>query len=469
MIAAEPQVSPVPATRFDTGRSRRARLTPSRAAVACLLLYLGIVTTEGALRWILSTVRLEPLLYVRELCPIVGIFLAAMMPGLGRRNFYFMVVCLQLMIAAAIGFIHWTSIPQVVFGIKVFLPLLFGVAVYPAILRNWDFFRRGCTVLLAIAVFGVCVNSVVRYPWIGTEFTVGNVTVEGSRDWTELDGRERHPGFARLSADAAIHIVYLSIIAVSGMRGIIRRVALFALSGWAVYLTTSKAPLAGFIGVLVNFFLLEGLPALRNPAPGSVAKMVKAFASFALRLQILALVLATVILPLNTSGMLGFLERDLRSDSQFHLLSMQDRAVTVWPMAMEHIQKVGGRWLGAGAGGVGAPLEIFGKAELPITCDNAFLYAYGVMGIFLVPYLILFIGFIFTRRLLSPKWSATVGLLALVVCNQSPSTNLFEGIYDCFFVGIIIAHTTYGWRMSTSPRGAMVAQTTGPLPTPANA
>lgn len=425
-------------------------LTPSKIAVALLLAYLGIIAVEGFLRWLLGLVGLEPLMYLRDLLPLGGIALVLRMPGAARRNRVLAIIFAQLLFAGIVGLYFSRNLYQVLFGLKVFMPLLFGVFVYPAVVKHWEFFLRGCLLILAVAVAGVVLNEFIAFPWIGTDFTAFNVTVETSREWTEVGGRERLPGFSRASYDVATHIVFTCIFALHYVRRFVWKVLVGAAAVYAVAGTTSKVALACLIQLLVNYLVLEGLPFLRTPRRGSVWWRLRVFAVWLLRFQVAAFAILMVLLPLNTSGTLDLVERDLYENTRFHLLSMQDRAARFWPAAMEYITTTGSPYLGLGLGGVGTPLDVFGKLEIPITTDNGFLYGYGILGLAVGLYLAWFLYGTVTRRLISPAGPSVVALLALSICVQGVTKNTLESVYDCVFLGLVIAHVTFGWRAQDS-------------------
>ena len=418
--------------------------THSKMAVVLLLAYLGIIATEGFSRWILTSIGAESLIYLRDLLPPAGAFFALRGHRNPRRWLLFVVIGVQLFLASAVGYYFSGNVAQVFFGLRMFIPLLFGIAMYSAIVKNWQFFTRGCLVLLGIAVIAVVINQYVHFPWIGADFSLFNITVELSREWMEFGGRERLPGFSRASYDAATQIVVFYIITLYYVRGTILRTALTAASLYAVYLTTSKAPLLAAILLAVNFLLIEMLPQI--PLVRARQKILRRMGILLLRLQIAMITAIGVLMPLRTSGTLSFLERDLREQSEFHLLSMQDRAATFWPLTMEHIVNVGNPWLGVGMGGIGSPLDLFGHVDSSVPGDNSFLYFYALFGVIAGLYFFLFACVAFSRRLMTSAGTTVFGLLALSACVQGVTKTTIEGSYDCLFLGLVIAHVTFGWR-----------------------
>jgi hypothetical protein len=444
--------------------ARQKRLPLSKLAVAILILYFGIIELEGFVRWALGFVHLQSLLYVRDLLPLLAAPMAMRADPSGRRNLVLMIMGLQVILASIVGLIFCGNVIQVIFGMRVFIPVLLGVAIYPAIVKNWDFFARWCLILLGIGVTGVVINQFVQFPWIGSDFTAFNVTVELSREWTEVSGRDRLPGFSRASYDAATQIVFLSLVSLYWVPGFFKRVLIAALATYAIYLTTSKVAFACMLQLLVNFFVLEGIPALQRARIGTRLYRFKSLLVTVLRLQIAFFTIAMVILPLNSTGTLNYLERDLHEGSEFHLLSMQDRATNVWPRTLEHIHRHGNWWLGAGIGGIGAPLDVIGQVEIPITADNAFLYLYGVFGLISGIYFILLLWVTFTRRMIVTSGTSLFAMLALSACIQGVSKGTFEGLYDCVFTGFLIAHLVFGWRGLPSRTPPPTPATGSPLP-----
>ena len=176
-----------------------ARSSDRFDALVCYgtLIYLLTGTMEGAFRYVLIMVHLETALYLRDLFAlmVVGWRLHAEInaPRSGRPLLGLITI---LGIWTVVGTIYCGSVPQVLFGFKIFLPLMLGIAAYPSVLGGkW---RTGPFILLMwlLATAGLYASVVVRMPWTGLSYQIGDIQVEGSREWT-IEGVDRLAGFSR--------------------------------------------------------------------------------------------------------------------------------------------------------------------------------------------------------------------------------------------------------------------------------
>lgn len=433
----------------------------SRWAVNLLLAYLGTLVLESVLRWMLSMARLEALFYLRDLLPIGGIVCSFLASREVRRSRLLLVVALQLAFATLVGFYYCDNVVQAALGLKAFVPMVFGLMIYPSLLRHWTWFAGWCAILLGVTVTGMVLNPYFSYPWIGADFTAFDKTMELSREWAEIDGRDRLPGFSRAASEAAAQIIPFCLFSLYYFRKAWVKILLAVASLYAIYLTTAKASVACLPQMLLTYAFLEGATYCEARLGGAVFTALRMVAVWALRLQIAIFTIAVVLLPTLTGGTLKLVEQNLREDSQFHLLSIQDRAATFWPLTWEYIYAHGSRVLGTGIGGIGSAQDAMGGGDMPITADNTFLYLYAEFGVAIYFYLAVFLWAVFTSRLTAQGRTYAFALLALSICVRGISETTIESPCDCVFLGLMAAHLALGNRL--------IGRLEAPVPIPAGA
>lgn len=332
-----------------------------RPTVSLLLVaYVLSQAFDSVLRWVLNLVGLDPLIYLRD----AGLALAILLCGLvlvhERRDLMQLFGWLWWLGAGVcISLYSGLSAPQILFGLKVWLPLFAGflllaAGALPALHRP-----RAWATLWAIVCTGVLVNFVYRYPWTGLAVQVGDVDVSANREWT-AGGVQRLSGFSRSSYDAAILILvlYVYLIVSLGSRWV--RLGLIAVSGLAIALTTSKGAMGAFLGTLL---LLPFLGAGRRHR----------FLVYApLTLAVLAAALPWM------ASYVPFAHLRPGSTEYWLLASFMTRLLYTWPDALGLLS--GWQWLtGRGIGGIGVAQTYF-EPVLANPADNLFVYLYVTAG-----------------------------------------------------------------------------------------
>jgi hypothetical protein len=372
------------------------------ARLACLI-FIIMQLTGGVVRWVLDMAGAAVLTYVPNVMMLgcAGFVLVhdARTQRTSRGVLLFMLI---LALGCAVGWRNTHSVTQVGFHVWVLTPFLFGLACSPVIM-NID--KVGKWVLIgifAIAAGGTVVNSAVEYPWVGVSYSIGNVEVEGAREWYVEGGHQRLSGLARSSFDVAGQILMAAgLLALYVNKGWIRFV-IWILAGAAISLSTSKGIL---LAMLMTAFAVEA--AHHRHAKGMSA--------------IVFLGAVWLFVPPVLGWSLDWTEK-ARTDIDNPLYgSFIDRMNDMWPRAWELGTTYGLPPLGRGLGGIGVPVSIW-EPDLANAGDNLFVYCLAIVGVFAVPVFIA--GYIAFFRLCG-KLNCEVVRLTLVM---AVAVNWYGGV-----------------------------------------
>ena len=333
------------------------------------VLYLASNVFDGVLRYALVNLDLPTwLLYLRDAAVIAVVPFAA-----AARLRHHGVVLLFVMLATALhATVAWSSMHsavQLLFGIKVLLTVAFGALVARPIEQSAPVAAEsGSRCSGASPCIGVLVNAFVDLPWTGVVYSVGDVDVEASRDWSS-DGVARAAGFSRFSISAGVQIALLAIFLMTTMRrkgagGVLAKGCLVAATLAAVFVTNSRGGLAAFAIVTLMLCCVW--------LSGSLT---------ALKTAIFAAVLPVVLLPIYLPGM--HVSAALAGKS---LQSFLERMEQGWPGAWDLIFRSGTGLLGRGIGGIGSPQRIF-NPQYYFPADNLTIFLFAYFGIFAAFYL----------------------------------------------------------------------------------
>ena len=342
-----------------------------------LLLFAGfliISTFEGAFRYYAAHAGVAWLVYLKDVLIIAGLF-----AGIGRallttlRNPPFLLVLGFVVLGTVIGILTLHDIRQPLFGAKTWLPLLCGTIMAPAIDARSIYFRATCGALWALAIAGVVLTTRWHAPWVGFDYEIGGMVIEGSREWS-IGGVDRVAGFSRSSFDAALQCLFLGIVVASSLRFYLFSLGIWILTGAGIYLTTSRSALVALAVAMGLHFLV-----VIHPVTQRLAKLAVAL-----------LAVVVVALPFGA----GYYYKNKAVSSQgaqsvVSASSFEERATKTWPDAFQ-LQQRGGNWLvGRGLGGAGVGQKVF-ETRLYNPGDNFFVYLWvvlGVTGMVLVAYI----------------------------------------------------------------------------------
>jgi hypothetical protein len=348
--------------------SRESGLSLDKILFFVFVLYLVTNVFDGVLRYALVSLDLPVwLLYLRDAAAfaVVSVVTAA---RLRRNGLIYLFIALATTVHVAVAWSTMHSAAQILFGFKVLLPVALGAFVARPLERSKPSVRAWLTLLWAIAAIGVLVNAVVDLPWTGMVYSVGDVDVEVSRDWSS-EGIGRVAGFSRSSISAAAQISVLSIYLmtvsrVTSIGGRIARLFILCIAFFTIFRTDSRGSLAAL--VIVTLVCWCG-------SKRTLTLMKTAIFSALLLLVLLPIYLPGLHLGSSLSGMQS-------------LQSLLQRIEQGWPDAWDLIFRHGFGLLGRGIGGIGSPQRIFAP-EFYNPADNLTIFLFAYFGIFAALYL----------------------------------------------------------------------------------
>jgi len=387
----------------------------------------------GPLRMSLSAAGLAPLIYVPNLMLMLAIGWQLLAEPRERGFTALHLIALLLpCFALAVG-LQFVPPVQAAMGLYVLLPFWFGVTCAPVLLARWKSVKPVVPWLWLVVVGGVLANQVVEYPWEGFGYSVGDLDVEGSRQWYANGGVKRVAGFARASFDAAVQVQVAGILLTLQLRNPVLRLLVWSLTAAAIVPTNSK-------GVLLVIVVLTPIVLLRRALPESPLRALPAlFGAIGL-----ALPLSTLLYTFNAQ----FRDATLAAATY----SFYDRLNYMWPEAWALLADKGSLLLGRGVGGIGTAQTYF-EPGLFNAGDNVFMYWFVVFGWFALPGFALLL--VRTLRIRPHHDAAQMRLYCLTLATlvYGTMTNIVENAVSALVCGIVVR-----WLCST-PHAAAPAAT----------
>jgi hypothetical protein len=344
----------------------------SAAPVWIYLAWLSTYLLEGPLRGGLFAIGQQNLLYLRDAVAVVSIALALAVPLVrGDKLPPGLVVMVWLLaVHACIGMLMGGTLFQRLFGVKIFIPVLYTVAIFPAVQQHFTLFLRGMAVCFTVSVVGVLVNEMVgEMPWEGLRYDTAFGTVQATRQWWMTGGLRRLAGLARASFDAAMMIGVCGVMFLAIARPLWLRVLVAAAGMVAIFLTTSKGMVAAF-GAAVLWL------ALANRSPASFKVGVAIVVSLLLLTCLVPTVFMVVSVPTHPQEIPPLLS------------SLWDRFSWMWPSAYELLPGGFGPLTGVGLGGIGTALEHPDERAVHNSGDSIFVYFFVTFGLAGIAYLV---------------------------------------------------------------------------------
>jgi hypothetical protein len=404
------------------GRSSRRKFHPpygllDRTILVVLLIFCVTEIFEGILRFYLSALGVPQLIYVPKilmLWVVLGVFLKALYSY--RSSAVVVGTFLLFGLSTLVGVLFVRSWTQALFGLWIFLPLVFGILAGPSFARMGSRIAPYVYWLFFLVAIGVIYDYFVSVPWAGVSYEIGGVELSTSRIWMAL-GIERVAGFSGASFAAAAQLLFLGSAAV--VLGKSRVVALFVwlIAGALIGLTTTKTTFGVFL-FLTLLLPLTGTKRLPSQVKGTVLTVAPIFVA-----------LVGIALPLSTL----FVNYRLSLSSwvaRFLFASFEDRLTWSWPSAISLVREHGSLLLGRGVGGIGPAAKLF-EPSMHTPGDSLYVFLYATFGIISV---------------------VLIGAYALKLATLRPKENGFERLIWVWGVAILMN----GWANSgvTGPLGA---------------
>lgn len=326
------------------------------------LLYLATFIFEGLLRFALSKAHLSSALYLRDLLPVVAAMVMLVnWIGNRRQPTAPLLVILLLIFHFFVGFFFIGNLFQQLFGMKLLMPVVLGLAVgHLGLATTLERVRWYAVATIVILLIGLVVNYMVPFPWEGADFESVFGVSQQSKSWTAGDIR-RLSGLSRSSYDAACALLYCVVIVLVGFQSIIFRIFLWLLAFVGIALTTSKGVEVAMMALAVTAILSHGGARIGW-----------------LRFCLLGSLMLVLVAPL-LSLLIDVRIRDFVGSAAWWLSSYADRMQNTWPNAIKLLMEHGNILTGRGIGGIGTP-QAYGESRLYSPADNIFVYWTLTMG-----------------------------------------------------------------------------------------
>ena len=385
--------------------------------------YIGWLTTsviEGPLRGGLAAVGLANIIYLRDLALVLTVAVAFVLPVLrGTRHAPGLVLmgwllALHLCIGLLMG--GTLTLFDRLFGVKIFMPMLFTVAIFPAVDKHFRLFVQVMAVFFVISAAGVFLNDALgEMPWEGLTYDTAFGQVETTKKWWMDGGLRRLSGFARASFDAAMILGLGGAMLMALARAWWLRLLIAAIGCWAILLTTSK-------GMVLAYLVAALWLVPTNRSRGSLA----AGRSIVILLLLIACLVPTLFMIMSVP--------EFPVDIPPLLSSLWDRFSWMWPSAFALLPDWFGAFTGAGLGGIGMPL---GLIPVPNTADSIFVYYYISFGLLGILYLAFPVVAILGRKAQADPRSFVWAGLLVIAYGYGLSANMVEQSFFTSVFGLL--------------------------------
>ena len=397
-----------------------------RLILGLLYLFLAMEVFTGPLRFYLAQAGLSTLVYLPKIL-LVGIMIATVLRTLyqGRiRPLYGAV----LAVFVVFGLIGWgfTGHPlQPAFGIFALLPLIFAIMAEPIVRQAGTRILPYIALLWLAAALGVVLDYMWEMPWTGLTYKLGEIEIEGSREWTTF-GVDRVAGFARASYEAADQLLLLALPLMLLGRSKVLKLLIWLATGALIYFTTTKKTGGAFLilTLLMPLTSTTNVPALfRRTLTTGMPFLVAAVG---------------IGLPISTFFVTYRLDLDSLW-SQVLFASFEERLTIVWPASLALALEHGSAVMGRGIGGIGVAQKRF-EALLYMPADNLFIYLYVTFGILALAFVWVYVWSLAQLDTRHSAWSRLMWSVGIGVLLNGLAVNVLESTIMATLLGISMAY-----------------------------
>ncbi|MFV9510460.1 hypothetical protein [Tepidibacillus sp. LV47] len=350
---------------------------------------------NAPIRYYLYKFGISWLIYISDVILIVMIGYGLLMIIRSMRiSRLFLFIIVIILFSTFIGFVNQLRFLQILFGIKVFLPLLAGLVVTKYNIIQHKHFISIYRIFIPIIIIGLVLEHIQVIPWKGFSYNLGGFTIEGNRAWTTF-GIPRLSGFQRASFETAIILFFLDMFYLLNIyirktkikiKWVLYDALLFVLSIIGIIYTTSKTIYLAE-GTLIIISVILILWSKVND------KVFRRLILVTVKLILFFLLLFAVIPPVISFVLPDYINDIILSDNYFTKLlftSYIDRMVSTWPDAYSLNNYTYFSLFGRGIGAIGAPQKYF-ESNLYNPGDNIFVYLNLTFGWIVLLFLIFWI------------------------------------------------------------------------------
>ena len=383
-----------------------------------LVIFLAAQVTGGVIRWVLDMLGASAIAYLLNVAMLLCMTLMVISDVVRNKTAPGALFLLMLVLfSSLVGFVSTGNPTQVAFGAWVLTPFFFGLICAPTILETGRFQVPLLLLMFLATSGGVIAHEYIPFPWVGVNYQIGGVELEGAREW-HTGEKQRLSGLARSSFDVAGQIlVSAALLSLLVKRGV-WRVFIWSLCAYSISLSTSKGIL---LALAMTVFASECL--IRRNTQGL------RWTFFAGALWVFGPRLMGWTMDWSGSA---------RTDIDNPIYgSFLDRMNDMWPKAWELSTTHGLPPFGRGLGGIGVAQSLFEPA-LFNAGDNVFAYCWVILGVLVVPFFVA--GFLALFRMCKSSGSEkirTTLVLAVAVNWYGGVSNILEhALLACAF-GIV--------------------------------
>lgn len=401
----------------------------------CFFGLLGTYVIEGPLRYAFVLAGHPNFIYIRDGLAVLSI-LFIFLRSLLTRNWiepHLSIVGCILLFHLAIGLFWGMPFFQAFFGFKIFITLLFGVAIFQHLQNRFNEILKVLAFYFFITVIGVFYNYVVhKFPWEGLNYETAFGTVSNTREWWTNSGTRRLPGFARNSFDAAMIAGISGFACLILFKNLLVRIMIAIICFTAIILTTTKGMALAFL--VISFWMLFNKHSIFLPMG-----------------KILVFVLFILSIGLPSISVYFEIGSAYKADQIPSLLvSLWDRFSWMWPNAFELLTGPEQYLFGGGLGSIGTP-QTYGLDERQLNAaDNIFVFLFVMCG----PLALFYLGYPVWRVIRSSGQSEiAVWIIGfLIICfGYGLTTNMLEQPFFSGLLGMVLGYALNNQQSERKP------------------
>lgn len=355
-----------------------------RASVWILALWCFMVIAEGLLRYLFASTGFPALIYAKDaLLAVLACWYLLYVAVNLRVSPTLATVLAVLGYGALLALWHRFPLPQIAFGLKIFLTFIVGYTAVSSLSLEGRSIRRLFRIAVPLVAAGLLFEMFNDVPWKGFEYEAFGQTVEGSRMWG-MSGLPRLAGFGRVSYETANILFCLSALYLADrfqrpdrdkntLRVIDGLLLLVCFAG--IVVTTAKTALIAYL-VLAGVLLVVNL---QRRFRGDVRTLLRG----AMQFTLVGLGMFAVVPPVIAAVSPATVTDLLRTNNIiFNIIasSYVARMERMWPEAFQLLSLDHSVLTGRGVGGIGTA-QLYFESGRYNAADNMFVYLTISFGI----------------------------------------------------------------------------------------
>lgn len=410
--------------------------------------WFNLLLLDSPIRYFLNNFHLVGLFYIKDILLLIIIVygIALTIKSENTINMPLIIVVIIIILNIIIGLMNQLNLLQILFGIKIFLPLLAGIVIAKHKILEVNQLITLYRISIPIIMIGLGLQYYFKIlPWTGFDYTFGGFVVKGNRYWTTF-GIPRLSGFQRSSFESAIILFLLDMFYLFSIINEKKDVEvmkleyyglydafLFILSIIGIIYTTSKTVYLAEIMLVVIYLILVINLRTENIKTKTLSLIV-------IKLVLGVLFLFSIVPPLISFVNPNYIREINLSTNYFarwFFASFIDRMESTWPTAFSLITHSRFKILGRGIGGIGAPQQYF-EPRLYNPGDNIFVYLYVIFGYLILAVIIWLTTKIITLKI-EQKSDISIIFFLLSLFSIGATLNAIESPFFSMSIGILIA------------------------------